>query len=585
MKIKSLQDSKTYHSQHAENWRKILQDLDSTLAEARDQGKAPIYLTKTRIKQPESAYFKFKRKQRVDPKTITDWIGLRVLCLFQQDIEPTYQLLLKIMFQLHPLSGGSSYHFKLKEVNIFNWPKENANRLGQLLKGELNNDSLKSTIKDTADGFDVAFNIDGSKSSIPFKLKYIQKGSGYQSVHFVVEITRDTNEAAQCEIQLRTLLQDVWGELEHALAYKKGKIHPHIQNSFELLSQELAAKDSLVSQLRKIRDEESAFSHYANISAGPNSLFSYPASYLERLFHQTSEQEFFAKYQDCCRTRKDTGSTHNFIADSTQLLDQLSKSIEVTPCDNGEYFLAMERAFLAYCSGDLARAEKSYRFIIEQEKWENRWYPYFRLGEVCLALDKVEDALVAFDECEERMKGIDPGSTSDKYHAKVGLAYSYWSLGKEFLPTVIVKMEEAKVVADEYLQNGSLCEEERIRMKFSLANNLCYYYLEHWLATPDTADVDHLHSRSQRADQEFHALEKLAKDHPKNAYANAYDTMAWYCFQYSQKVKDPVKASDFLILARDYIVSCDGASNRAPSRLTSTSIQREHIQTIMSRCP
>lgn len=581
MKIKSLEDVKKYHADHFENWQKILYILDNTLVEARDNRSAPIYLTKARIKQPESAYLKFKRKRRDNPNLISDWIGFRVLCLFQQDIEPTYQLLLKIMFELHPLHNNEPLSFKLKEVNIFNWPLDKAKQLSELLKAELVH--LNSTIKEQDDGLDVAFNRQDS-DTIPFSLRLINKGSGYQSVHFVVEIKRDGKPVAQCEIQLRTLLQDVWGELEHALSYKKGKIHPHIQNSFELLSRELAAKDTLVSQLRKIRDEETAFAHYANMSAGPNAYFSYPAAYLDGLFPNESEKTLLVQYEEKCRNRKSSANSPSWLLGARQILGELCKSFNIAKGDNGGYFLAMESAFLDYCAGEMPKAEKGYRDVLATSQWQSRWYPYFRLGEICLALDKVEEALVAFDQCEERMIGIDAGTKVDQYTAKLGLAYSYWSLGKEFLPTVIEKMEEAKSVITAYLEQDSLEEDEKTRLKFSLANNLCYYYLEQWIDTPDSSDVNDIHSRRQRAEKEFQTLSDLVIDNPEKASANAYDTLAWFCFQSAQQAKDQIKGKEFIDRARGYIVSCEGASNRAPSRLTSTSIQREHIQTIMSKC-
>jgi hypothetical protein len=182
------------------------------------------------------------------------------------------------------------------------------------------------------------------------------------------------------------------------------------------------------------------------------------------------------------------------------------------------------------------------------------------------------------------MVKADTGTKLDQYGAKVGLAYSYWSLGKEFLPTVIEKIEEAKKVATEYLSQDSIGEEESVRLQFSLANNLCYYYLEQWIDTPETSRVNDIHSRRQRAEQEFQTLRKLAEMHSQSASANVYDTLAWFCFQSAQQTKDISKSSDLINRAREYIASCEGAINKAPSRLTSTSIQREHIQTIMSKC-
>ena len=283
IQISSLAETRDYCKERGEKWGGILEYIDKSLIEARDLKGVPIYLTKGRIKNPDSAYLKFKRKRRSDPDQITDWIGCRVLCLFQQDLGPTFDYIVDTVLNRQQSTTESSIvkYFSLKEITIFNWPKDKSGILLQQLQRKLDCDEEK-TIKPVPDGLDVAYThriTNGTEKIVSFKVRTESRESRYQSIHFVAICECEDGEPVSCEIQLRTLLQDVWSELEHALSYKKGKIHPHISKSFELLSRELEAKDILVSQLREIRDQETAFVRYSSASAGPSRWMGYPKDF------------------------------------------------------------------------------------------------------------------------------------------------------------------------------------------------------------------------------------------------------------------------------------------------------------------
>jgi len=80
------------------------------------------------------------------------------------------------------------------------------------------------------------------------------RGSGYRSIHYLCShfVARKRYYA---EIQLRTLLQDAWAELEHKLSYNRGNVHPFIIISFILFAQDIATNDLLLSYLKNIHDD------------------------------------------------------------------------------------------------------------------------------------------------------------------------------------------------------------------------------------------------------------------------------------------------------------------------------------------
>lgn len=75
----------------------------------------------------------------------------------------------------------------------------------------------------------------------------VQRDSGYASIHYVLRL-RDSSvpEARRpwFELQLRTLCEDTWGEIEHVLGYKFGRrTSPVVRKQFRIISKVLGAMD------------------------------------------------------------------------------------------------------------------------------------------------------------------------------------------------------------------------------------------------------------------------------------------------------------------------------------------------------
>jgi putative GTP pyrophosphokinase len=120
---------------------------------------------KGRVKSFESYYKKHLRllKKGHDGPGITDLVGIRIICLFVEDLAAVEKLLAK--------------EFRIVEVER---------------KGDAHN----------------------------------FREFGYASIHLLVELPEDLTtklEGSLCktaEIQIRTILQDAWAEVEHELIYK-----------------------------------------------------------------------------------------------------------------------------------------------------------------------------------------------------------------------------------------------------------------------------------------------------------------------------------------------------------------------------
>ena len=81
---------------------------------------------------------------------------------------------------------------------------------------------------------------------------------GYESVHLIVRLPPDSlpsilpNTQRVCEIQLRTILQDAWAEVEHELVYRAGLTLPHdsIKRKLASLSAMLGLSDAIFQEIR-----------------------------------------------------------------------------------------------------------------------------------------------------------------------------------------------------------------------------------------------------------------------------------------------------------------------------------------------
>ena len=121
-------------------------------------------------------------------------------------------------------------------------------------------DAISSLIKNE---FDVNFRRSSDKRALMAPDRF-----GYLSVHFVVKLTQSRLNLAeyrrfsqcQAEIQVRSILQHAWAEIEHGLGYKPdGTIPPLIRRRFSRLAGILEIADD---EFKKIRDDLHDYEHY-----------------------------------------------------------------------------------------------------------------------------------------------------------------------------------------------------------------------------------------------------------------------------------------------------------------------------------
>lgn len=171
-----------------------------------------VHSIKTRIKDPNHLKDKILRKIETDNFTInknnlfsaiTDLVGVRVLHLYQDQFPKIHAVIQKQIDE-----GEWCY---LEGPKAYSWDPETQKMYNSL--------GLNSEIKD----------------------------SYYTSVHYVVKPNNSNPNPVCCEIQVRTLFEEIWGEISHSINY------PHETNSIACKEQ-LKVLSKLVSTGTRLAD-------------------------------------------------------------------------------------------------------------------------------------------------------------------------------------------------------------------------------------------------------------------------------------------------------------------------------------------
>lgn len=172
-------------------------------------GNPIIYTIKNRLKDPTHLRDKIERKwdteNPITPENIfervTDLAGVRVLHLYQDQFSILHQHIQK------QVDNGDWF---LKEPPVaYSWDPESTNYFQEL--------GLEPKIKD----------------------------SYYTSIHYVIMPKAGSNIC--CEIQVRTLFEEIWGEIDHTINYP----HPTENNSCK---EQLRVLSKLVSTGTRLAD-------------------------------------------------------------------------------------------------------------------------------------------------------------------------------------------------------------------------------------------------------------------------------------------------------------------------------------------
>jgi putative GTP pyrophosphokinase len=184
----------------------------------RVDGNGVIHTLKKRLKDLGSLRNKIDRKnadgRAITPENlfgqVTDLSGVRLLLLFQQDFS-----VIDAAIRAKLISGDWALHERPK---AFTWDPE------------------------------------ASRFFSDFDLDVVQRDTSYTSVHYLIKPRNDSNIC--CELQVRTLFEEIWGEIDHRINYPTPTESLSCREQLMVLSKIVGAGSRLADSIRRTLPEE-----------------------------------------------------------------------------------------------------------------------------------------------------------------------------------------------------------------------------------------------------------------------------------------------------------------------------------------
>lgn len=179
----------------------------------RVDGKSVIHSMKQRLKERSHLREKIDRKsspqRKITPdnvfREITDLAGVRILLLFQSD----FKIIDESIRQR--VAGGD---WVLNETpKAFTWDPEASEFFEQ------------------------------------FDLEVTRRDTSYTSVHYLLKPRADA--AVCCELQVRTLFEEIWGEIDHKINYPTRTVNVACREQLKVLSKIVGAGSRLVDSIQR----------------------------------------------------------------------------------------------------------------------------------------------------------------------------------------------------------------------------------------------------------------------------------------------------------------------------------------------
>ncbi|MVX62206.1 GTP pyrophosphokinase [Clostridium chromiireducens] len=91
------------------------------------------------------------------------------------------------------------------------------------------------------------------------------KASGYRSVHYLVELNFTQSEPTIAEIQVRTIFEEGYGEIDHLIRYSSSDIPELVKANLLLFNRIVGSADEMVSLISKLSDNLTDNNKYEDI--------------------------------------------------------------------------------------------------------------------------------------------------------------------------------------------------------------------------------------------------------------------------------------------------------------------------------
>lgn len=445
------------------------------------------YAYKSRVKPWKNLINKVELKRLKKPEyclnDVTDVLGLRIVTLFRQDMVDVIEIILSLISHQLPFNPIPFRKNRLLEAIIYS---------------PLDDDLVISHSRQKIDSFKLT------------PVKMVSSAARYSSIHLVAEMDYTVPEVndsyrVPIEIQIRTVFEDAWGELDHKYGYqnREGKSDNVITNPIHveknLLTmkkfvdscseyadniRELATESSMDMRTAKPLDTDELITKNLKLREVPKQVIS---EYMKVREIRSSASEAENKSQMYLK------AAENF----NKLLEQVKTNSLITNKEGFRvyfYYIKMDEALCRLSTSEMSEIKKAitiYRSLIKAYPS----YPVilFRLGQSLIRLKSYNEARKQLKKCRTNINRFSKFS-EDKRLVKLPnielkkiqvtmhllLGFAYW---KEANDTYIVSpksrrvqsyFEQAFEQSKVGLSIDGLLETHRVKF----INNMVFYALE-----------------------------------------------------------------------------------------------------------
>jgi ppGpp synthetase/RelA/SpoT-type nucleotidyltranferase/tetratricopeptide (TPR) repeat protein len=436
------------------------------------------YLTKCRVKEHESLVKKVldrrdNGKPEYLPTDVRDIVGLRLLTLYRRDLPKLVSQFLSFveagLREDFSLFAGDELNNAIEEVIIYTTASE-GDQVDSLLIDQFISRGIPAAPEKGSDD-----------ETQGLRVKILRKDSQYSSIHIVLWcrnlISGQQKHRIPMEVQIRTSLEDVWGEIDHGLSYKNESIEndgpgrAHIESAKEqlkTLKKQLdacgASADTIAKQMEFATP--AILRTTANVSApsvNMGTLIKLPvgSSRKPELIDLTNEVQ--ASFRDFSNGSFGHGANGEVqlagrFAKIGERLEAMAASVASDSTlkqdekDFGLYYLHMEAALSFYgagrvigaTDGDIDPAEKADTFFSKSLDIYNKLaldprYAHdailaYRIANVLTAQNQSELALVKLREATKELETHPQPNLRDDHFLRVRiprqLGVAYWEMAE-----------------------------------------------------------------------------------------------------------------------------------------------------------
>jgi len=516
-----------------------LEDIMDVLSKSGIANEA--YAIKSRVKTEQKLVEKLGRKRAVKEyglENITDVIGIRIVSLFREDMIDIFRKLIELI--KHETVNSSNPFLKEKFDEVIIYAQSDHDPLAANIK-LLSHSLLKGTTVENGISLE-----------------------GYSSIHLVTRIAKEVELGSgliniPVEIQIRTVFEDAWGEIDHKFkySYAEGK------ESIEILNPSAVSENLKV--LKKFSDACSLYAdeirNYAiDKETKPYASFStYPVDTGEEIHEHLKSlglsEDMLDRYLSI-RTdlvkftdvKSETPETFKLVTAADSFLE-LNKAISknISKIDDVEYIdyhLSMHAALCMLAT----KESKKLRIALDIYKTLSETYPHnpmvcFRLAQAYVGLKFIDDALSVYSslDMDNLEKHLGPLlNLKEVTHIKEYMPYMHgyvlWRQSTETqMPQKIDLVKQAITVTENGL-NHVLSQ----KLKNHYANNLLYYRYELAIHNEDTEQdntdkllelIEQIKKYDSNYETDVYVLDSFAK-----AYFALKDYVA--CIKHADKLME-----------------------------------------------